>query len=282
MKRKHYIYISFFAIALCWCFATETKAQNRQSLEKEKAKIEKEISSMNAILKETRKNKKLSASELQIIKKKVEQRQQLVNNITSQINILDNQIKTTQQSITESYRSLEILKQNYAYMLRYAQKHRSAMDRLLFIFAAKDYHEAYQRYVFFRRYASLQRSQMAKIENKTIELSSMTDDLLNQKKSQSKLLNQEKVNTANLNKERQQQEKLVNNIKKQESQLAKEIKAKEAKKKKLQQQINAAISAEVKKQAKIAETKERMPLLQMQQLRKNLQQKRKLQRRKLT
>lgn len=255
MKRKHYIYISFFAIALCWCFTTETKAQNRQSLEKEKAKIEKEISSMNAILKETRKNKKLSASELQIIKKKVEQRQQLVNNITSQINILDNQIKTTQQSITESYRSLEILKQNYAYMLRYAQKHRSAMDRLLFIFAAKDYHEAYQRYVFFRRYASLQRSQMAKIENKTIELSSMTDDLLNQKKSQSKLLNQEKVNTANLNKERQQQEKLVNNIKKQESQLAKEIKAKEAKKKKLQQQINAAISAEVKKQAKIAETK---------------------------
>jgi flagellar biosynthesis regulator FlaF len=111
-------------------------------------------------------------------------------------------------------------------MLRYAQKHRSAMDRLLFIFAAKDYHEAYQRYVFFRRYASLQRSQMAKIENKTIELSSMTDDLLNQKKSQSQLLNQEKVNTANLNKERQQQEKLVNNIKKQESQLAKEIKAK--------------------------------------------------------
>ncbi|MDO5760600.1 MAG: peptidoglycan DD-metalloendopeptidase family protein, partial [Bacteroidota bacterium] len=146
-------------------------------------------------------------------------------------------------------------KQNYVKMLRYAQKHRSALYRLLFIFSAKDYHEAYQRYVFFKKYASLQRMQMNKIENKTIELSSMSDALLNQKKQQSLLLKQEKVNAATLNKEKQQQEKVVNNIKQQENKLAKELKAKEAKRKKLQKQIDAAISAEVKKQAEIASNK---------------------------
>lgn len=247
--------MSNFLLVVLICNGWGLHAQNRQSLEKEKAKIEKEISSMNAILKETRKNKKLSSAELQIIKKKVEQRQQLVNNISAQINVLNSQIRSTQQNITESYRSLEVLKQNYAQMLRYAQKNRSGMDRLLFIFSAKDYHEAYQRYIFFRRYAAIQREQMLKIENKTKELFTMNNDLLSQKRTQSVLLRQEKVNTLSLSKERSQQEKIVSNIKKQEKKIARELRAKEAQKKKLQSQINAAISAEVKKQAKIAENK---------------------------
>lgn len=245
----------FFCFVFLCFLSVISYAQNRQSLEKEKAKIEKEIASMNAILKETRKNKKLSSTELQVIRKKVEQRQQLVKNISTQINMLDSQIKNTQQSITDSYHDLEILKQNYVKMLRYAQKYRSGLDRLLFIFSAKDYHEAYQRYVFFKKYASLQRSQMSKIENKTMQLTSMTDALLAQKQQQSKLLKQEKANTATLNKEKQQQEKIVNSIKQQESKLAKELKNKEAKRKKLQNQINAAIAAEVKKQSAIAENK---------------------------
>lgn len=245
----------FFCFVFLCFLSVNSYAQNRQSLEKEKAKIEKEIASMNAILKETRKNKKLSSTELQVIRKKVEQRQQLVKNISTQINMLDSQIKSTQQSITDSYHDLEILKQNYVKMLRYAQKYRSGLDRLLFIFSAKDYHEAYQRYVFFKKYASLQRVQMSKIESKTMQLTSMTDALLAQKQQQSKLLKQEKANTATLNKEKQQQEKIVKSIKQQESKLTKEIKNKEAKRKKLQNQINSAIAAEVKKQSAIAENK---------------------------
>lgn len=239
-----------------FCFpTTDLQAQNRQKLENEKAKLEKEIASMNAILKETKKKNKMSASELQIIKKKVEQRQQLVNNITSQVNMLNDQIKTTQQSIGEEYRNLEILKQNYAQMLRYAQRNRTATDKLLFIFSAKDYHEAYQRYVFFRRFAQIQRQQMALINKKTSELTSMSQDLMTQKQSQSVLLKQEKAHAATLQKEKQQKEKAVKDIKSKEKQLTQQIKNAEAKKKKLQQQINAAINAEIKKQQQLAAQK---------------------------
>ncbi|MCF0211079.1 MAG: peptidoglycan DD-metalloendopeptidase family protein [Bacteroidales bacterium] len=253
--KKLITYIIF--LVFLSCLPLGATAQNRQSLEKEKSKLEKEIASMNAILNETRKNKKMSTSELQIIRKKVEQRQQLVKNISSQIGMLDSQIKTTQQTISESYRDLEVMKQNYASMLRYAQKNKSAMDKLLFVFSAKDYKEAYQRYVFFRKSLQMQRQQMYKIQNKTLELSTMTQDLLDKKQTQSVLLKQEQVNTANLNKEKKEQEKVVQDIKKQETKLAKQIKEKEAKKKKLQNQINAAVAEEVKKQAKIAETKKK-------------------------
>ena len=255
MRKFGKIIIGVAVVFLCCVFCLNTNVlygQNRQKLENEKVKLEKEIASMNAILKQTKQNKKMSAAELQIIRKKVEQRQQLVNNISSQINMLNSQIKTTQQSISEEYRNLEVMKQNYAKMLRYAQKNRTATDKLLFIFAAKDYHEAYQRYIFFRKFAQIQRQQMALIEHKTIELNTMSQDLLNQKKNQNILLRQEKANTASLDKERKQQEQVVQNIKSKEKQIAKQLQQAQAKRKRLQQQINAAINAEVKKQQQIA------------------------------
>ncbi len=255
MKDFRYIFI----LVLCCLIFIEKpnvlQAQNRQKLENEKAKLEKEIASMNAILKETKKKNKMSASELQIIKKKVEQRQQLVNNITLQVKMLNEQINQTQQSIGEEYRNLEILKQHYAQMLRYAQRNKTATDKLLFIFSAKDYHEAYQRYVFFRRFAQIQRQQMALITKKTNELTIMAGDLMTQKQSQSVLLRQEKAHAATLQKEKAQKEKAVKDIKSQEKQLTKQIQQAQAKKKKLQQQINAAINAEIKKQQQLAAQK---------------------------
>lgn len=255
LNKNKVIYISIvFLLALL--FANDgCNAQDRKRLEKEKTKLEKEISSMNAILNQTKKTKRMSAAELQIIRKKVEERQRLVNNISSQIDMLNSQIKTTQQSISEGYHDLEVMKQNYAQMLRYAQRNKSATDKLLFIFAAKDYREAYQRYVFFRQFGDMQRKQIAMIEGKTKELSDMTSSLINQKKNQSSLLIQEKANTAYLTQERNNQEKIVQNIKQKETSLAKQIKQKEAKKRQLQSQINSAVNAEVRRQTQIAATK---------------------------
>lgn len=255
MKDFRYIFILVFCCLILIEKPNVLQAQNRQKLENEKARLEKEIASMNAILKETKKKNKMSASELQIIKKKVEQRQQLVNNITSQVKMLNDQISQTQQSIGEEYRNLEILKQNYAQMLRYAQRNKTATDKLLFIFSAKDYHEAYQRYVFFRRFAQIQRQQMALITKKTNELTIMAGDLMTQKQSQNVLLRQEKAHAATLQKEKAQKEKAVKDIRSQEKQLTKQIQQAQAKKKKLQQQINAAINAEIKKQQQLAAQK---------------------------
>ena len=106
LREKKYILLSFCLLMMFAVKTTSVDGQDRKRLEKEKAKLEKEISSMNAILNETKKTKRMSSAELQIIRKKIDERQKLINNITSQITMLNDQIKTTQQSITESYRDL--------------------------------------------------------------------------------------------------------------------------------------------------------------------------------
>jgi septal ring factor EnvC (AmiA/AmiB activator) len=230
-------------------------SQDRNKLEKEKIKLEKEIASMNKILNETKKTKKMSTSELRVLEKKIAQRKKLIKNINSQMGMLNNEIKSTQQSIGELCKEITILRESYAQMLRYAQKNKTNTDKLLFIFSSKDYKEAYQRYIFFRQFGDLQKEKLAQIQSKTNELSKRTNELELKRTNQEKLLQQELKNSKELNKEKSEKQKTVNQLQKKEKQLAKNLKDKQKQVKKLQQQIDNAIAAEVKKQKELAAKK---------------------------
>lgn len=232
-------------------------SQDRNKLEKEKIKLEKEIASMNKILNETKKTKKMSTSELRVLEKKIAQRKKLIKNINSQMGMLNNEIKSTQQSIGELCKEIAVLKESYAQMLRYAQKNKTNTDKLLFIFSSKDYKEAYQRYIFFRQFGDLQKEKLAQIQSKTNELSKRTNELELKRNNQEKLLQQELKNSNALDKEKKEKQKTVNQLQKKEKQLAKNLQDKQKQVKKLQQQIDNAIAAEVKKQQELAAKKKK-------------------------
>jgi septal ring factor EnvC (AmiA/AmiB activator) len=189
------------------------------------------------------------------LEKKIAQRKKLIKNINSQMGMLNNEIKSTQQSIGELYKEITILRESYAQMLRYAQKNKTNTDKLLFIFSSKDYKEAYQRYIFFRQFGDLQKEKLAQIQSKTNELSKRTNELELKRTNQEKLLQQELKNSKELNKEKTEKQKTVNQLQKKEKQLAKNLKDKQKQVKKLQQQIDNAIAAEVKKQKELAAKK---------------------------
>jgi len=248
---KHII-VLILSIVMC---QFSLYSQDRNKLEKEKIKLEKEIASMNKILNETKKTKKMSTSELRVLEKKIEQRKKLIKNINSQMGMLNNEIKSTQQSIGELCKEITILRDSYAQMLRYAQKNKTNTDKLLFIFSSKDYKEAYQRYIFFRQFGELQKEKLSQIQAKTNELSKRTNELELKRTNQEKLLQQELKNSNALNKEKKEKQKTVNQLQKKEKQLAKNLKSKQQQVKKLQQQIDNAIAAEVKKQKDLAAKK---------------------------
>ena len=237
-------------LLLVFCFYSN--AQDRQKLENEKAKIEREINAINAILKETKNTKRLSASELSILKKKIASRQKLINNISQQMSMLNGEIRSTQKSIVEINQEIKVLKQDYAKMLRYAQKNKTSTDKILFIFSSKNYRQAYQRYVFFRQYGNRQKNMIQNIQRKSDELEKKTNELSIKKKNQESLLQQEEKNKQSLTQEEKVKQKNINQLSKKEKQHTKQIKAKQARRKKLQNEINAAIAQEVRKQAAIA------------------------------
>ena len=243
---------AFVLICLFCLLSISSYAQDRKKLENEKAKIEKEISAINAILNETKNTKKMSASELYILKKKIASRQILIDNISRQMGILNGEIRTTQKSITELGDEIGVLKKDYAKMLRYAQKNRTSTDKMIFIFSSKDYRQAYQRYVFFKQYGDMQKNMMQSIMDKSNELEKKTDELSLKKQNQESLLQQEQKNKTSLTKEQVVKEKAIKQLSSKEKQLTKQINDKQAKRRQLQNQINSAIAAEVRKQTNIA------------------------------
>lgn len=251
--RYNSFYLRGFVFSLFFLiFSFSSSAQDRKKLEDEKAKIEREINAINAILKETKNTKRMSASELSILKKKINSRQNLINNISKQMNILNGEINNTKNSINDLRTEIEILKKEYAKMLRYAQKNRKATDKILFIFSSKDYRQAYQRYVFFRQYGDMQKNMMHNIERKYDELEKKTSELTIKKSNQENLLQQEESNKKVLTKEQVVKQRNINQLSKKEKQLARQIKEKQARRKKLQNQIDQAIAEEVRRQTSIA------------------------------
>lgn len=246
------ILIGFIIIYLCFAFSLNLNAQDRKKLEAEKAKIEREIAKINSILNETKKTKRLSASQLNILRKKIRDREKLIANISKQTQALNGEIQNTQKSIFQLNEEINFLKKEYIQMLRMAQKNKTSANRLLFIFSAKDYSQAYQRYVFFKQYGQLQKQKMFEIQQKTNELEKKTNELVVKKVNQESLLSQQEKQKSELTKEQRIKQSTINSLQKKERQLAKQIKEKQARRKKLQNQINAAIQAEVKRQAQIA------------------------------
>lgn len=246
------ILIGFIIIYLCFAFSLNLNAQDRKKLEAEKAKIEREIAKINSILNETKKTKRLSASQLNILRKKIRDREKLIANISKQTQALNGEIQNTQKSIFQLNEEINFLKKEYIQMLRMAQKNKTSANRLLFIFSAKDYSQAYQRYVFFKQYGQLQKQKMFEIQQKTNELEKKANELVVKKVNQESLLSQQEKQKSELTKEQKEKQSTINSLQKKERQLANQIKEKQARRKKLQNQINAAIQAEVKRQAQIA------------------------------
>ena len=197
-NNSNFLYIKTFIFTCFMLFiCLFSNAQDRKKLEDEKAKIEREINAINAILKETKNTKRMSASELSILKRKIASRQKLIDNISRQMNMINGEIINTQKSIVEINNEIEVLKKDYAKMLKYAQRNRTSTDKLLFIFSSKNYRQAYQRYVFFRQYGDMQKNMILNIKSKSDELEKKTDELSLKKKNQESLLQQEKQKESN-------------------------------------------------------------------------------------
>lgn len=224
-----------------------TNAQSKSELEKKKKQLQKEISYTNKLLKATKKDKALSLDELLKINRKVESRKGLIKTMQLEISIISEQISTKKQTILTLQTELETLKQEYAKMIYYAFKNRNAYDKIMFVFAAQDFNQAYKRLKYIQQYSNYRQNQAKAIvdtkeaiEGKIQEL----EEVVQEKFALKSLEEQEK---ERLYLEKQQQENIVNKLQTKEQQLKNELKKKEQAAKKLQRAIQKIIEEEIRK-----------------------------------
>jgi len=246
-KNTLFVFILMCLLALSTSTAYAQK-QTKKDLENKKKQLQKEIENTNQLLAETKKNKKLSLNQLVILNKKISAREELIATINNEIYILNKNIEENNKSIHKLQTDLDKLKAEYAKMIYYAYKNQDAYSRLMFVFAAKDFQQAYMRLKYLQQYSDYRHKQAEMIVGTQKNLNIKVQELESKKTDKRDLLTNEVEEKKSLTTEKSEKEQVFSELQQQENKLKKDLEKKKKDAQKLQQAIQRIIEKELEKQ----------------------------------
>ena len=133
--------------------------QSREEIQRQQQSLQKEIADLNNTYNEIKKNKKQSLSQLALVQRKINAREELLKNLNRDVRQIDDNIYLTTLEINRMKRELDTLKENYAKSLVFAYKNRSNYDYLNFIFSATSFNDAFKRVAYLKSYRQFRETQ---------------------------------------------------------------------------------------------------------------------------
>jgi septal ring factor EnvC (AmiA/AmiB activator) len=240
-------HIGVFLILLL-VFVSGVKCQTQKDLEAKKDAIQKELVYKSKLLEETKKNKAKSVQQVVLLNKKISTRERYIRTINREVRLFDKNILETEGQIKSLEVEIEELKEEYAQMIYYAYKNTSSYDKLMFVFSAEDFNQAYKRLMYYQQYAQYREQQTVTIKNSQLLLEEKIKELKIERTEKQALLNQEKKEKGLLSKEISEKKSVVSALQDDEKKLKSEINKKKKEAVKLQRAIKKMIADEIAKQ----------------------------------
>ncbi len=237
--------------------ATDLSAQSSADLNKRKLALTKEIEALDRSLKQTSTNKRLSQKQINELNTKIRLRQEKINTINTEIRMLDKQITENTNTIRSLQSQLNSLKKEYKGMVLFAFRNRSAQSKLMFVFAAKDFNQAYKRLQYLKQFSQHRKRKATTIVVTQKNLGVEINQLDHSKKDKASLLQDEEKEKQAQVKAKEDQAKKLNKLARQEKQFKQELTKKQQEAKKLNNAIQVAIAKEMAAAKKAAEAAEK-------------------------
>ncbi len=252
MFKKLFLFLLIIILS-CNVFAQETK----EEIQQKQRDLQNELNDLNNTLASIKKNKKQSLGQLALVQRKIEARQQLINNLGKQMHNIDDNIYLNEVTINHMRMELDTLKSQYAKSLVFAYKNRSNYDYLNFLFSASSFNDAVKRITYLKSYRQLRETQVDDI-NKTQDLLHQKIQTLNSSKiEKNNTIKQQGMQLQNLQTDKKEKDQVINDLKSQEKDVAAEINIKEKARRKLQQSLQMIIKREIA-QAKAKEQQDEL------------------------
>lgn len=235
-----------FILLLLFCFQLPGWSQTgSERLKKEQKALKKQIATTKSLLAQSKKNTEVSLEEVNLIDQQVQYRERLLRNINNQIRSSELKIEQKNGRISELKAEIEKLKKQYAELLIYAYKKRNKYGDLMFIFSASSVEEALKRKLYLEKLAEIQQKQLRLINQNMGLLAEEIEELAAEKKEQLALADQKKKERKEILVAKKEKEKVYLKYKEKEQEILAELEKQEADKKRLQQEIQAAIQREI-------------------------------------
>jgi len=249
LKAVLFIVLVFAALAV--------HAQSSADLKHQRDELTRQLDQLNREYEETANNKKTTLKQLNLLKEQINLREEKINNINSEIRNLDNQISESNNSVHSLQGQLDQLKKEYAAMVLFTYYNQSSYNKLMFIFAAKDFNQAYKRLKYLQQIGSYRERQAGYIKETQVELHVKINELDKNKKEKSNLLSDQLKEKETLGKEKETQAQVVADLSKHEGVLKQQQQDIQRKIARTNKEINSAIRREIEEAKRKAEEEEK-------------------------
>lgn len=246
-------YLAFVFVVLTIAIGGISHAQSKKELQKQRDEINEKIALTKKLIREAESNQKVTSGQLSLLTEQLKYREQLLRNINSDIHVIDKEISSKEGNINSLNQQLDYLKREYAEMVIQAYKNRSSYDKMMFIFASKDFNQAYKRLKFTQHYAQVRKRHVDEIESTKISINQNISALQVDKEQKKKLADSKAREKEEIDQNKKKQQQKLSELQKEEKKLRDQQKKQEADRRKL----TAKIEEIIKKEIEEAQRKER-------------------------
>lgn len=221
--------------------------QEIDQLKQQKARLEQEIAFTQQQMKDVQQKRTLTANELSTLKRQLQIREALIQNMNAQVRVYDRQIAESRMVITTLERDMERLKKEYADMLVRTYKNNNNYSNLLFVFSSKSFNDAYTRLQYLRAYTDYRQQQAVLIRKTLAALDQEVQGIEERKNAQRTLLKAEQAERSSLARDQQQVNKKIDQFRTQENEYKRQLTRKQQEADRLNKQIERMITEATRK-----------------------------------
>lgn len=218
-------FLRIISVAAClllaggWAsFAQDTRAQ-----ENRKAKLQREIEQIDRQLKENKAKSSDALANLNLIRKKIDNRNALIAESDREIKEISTKIDSLQGEISRIQARLDTLTEYYSRLVRNAYKNRDSKVWYMYILASENLGQAFRRIGYLRSLSSQMSVQAEKIKETKAELEERNQELQKMKQDAQEIRNQRLAEVNSLQKEEAQSQEVVNDLKRNRSKYQKQL-----------------------------------------------------------
>lgn len=237
---------SLVLFAACSIFAVRSFSQSKkEDLQKQRDEINEKIALTKKLIRESESSQKVTSSQLAILNEQLSYREQLLNNINSDIRGIDNEIGNKESNVTRLNSDLDFLKEEYGQMIFQSYKNKSSYAKLMFIFAAEDFNQAYKRLKLTQHYATARKKHVDEIESVKTAISQNISSLQQDKTLKERLASAKEQEKNEIAQNKTAQQSKLSSLKSEEKKLRDQQKKQEGDRKKLSAKIEEIIQKEI-------------------------------------
>lgn len=249
MNFKHILLSVFFIIFFGHLSFGQSSAQLKKQLEK----INIEIANLNKELVAKTREKLLSQKEVTALSKQLSLREEKITVISREVSNLTAQINQNTKAVNELKDELEKMRKDYEKMILFAFRNRNGYNKMMFIFASKDFNQAFKRIKYLQQFSDARKAKAAEIEKVKKDIELKIAQMEADRQTQRALLADQQKERDIISKDRAAHQSQLNMLVKQERTFKGQLSKKQQEKKKMEALIRAAINREIAEERRRAE-----------------------------